>query len=76
MFDRIMENSMAIWLPLSAAYLVFLAGMIVKAIRHFRGPRRIPANRILPQQDYAASAPRRVAVESLARDWRPAGPIG
>jgi hypothetical protein len=39
MFDRIMENSMALWLPVSAAYLIFMARMIVMAFRHFRRAR-------------------------------------
>ncbi|HKP95316.1 MAG TPA: hypothetical protein VJ385_06120 [Fibrobacteria bacterium] len=36
MFDRIMENSMAIWLLVSALFPVFCFGTILKAILHFR----------------------------------------
>jgi hypothetical protein len=39
MFDRIMENSMAVWLLISAAYPVFLLAMLIKAFRHFRRMR-------------------------------------
>jgi hypothetical protein len=77
MFDRIMENSMALWLPVSAAYLVFLAAMIVKAFRHFRrararaygaGPERAFAS---PRAGYGRETAGRAA-ESRNRDWSPA----
>jgi hypothetical protein len=70
-FDRIMENTMAIWLPVSAAYLVFMAGMIVKAIRHFRRQRNVPAYTPGPRRAYAASGGG-TGAELRARDWTPA----
>ena len=36
MLDRIMENSMAIWILVSATYPIFLFGMIFKAVRRYR----------------------------------------
>jgi hypothetical protein len=42
MFDRIMENSMAIWILVSATYPIFLFGMIFKAFRHYRRLRALP----------------------------------
>ncbi len=41
MFDRIMENSMPIWLIVSAVFPIFLIGMIVKAILHLRRMRAL-----------------------------------
>ncbi len=43
MFDRIMENSMAIWILASATYPIFLFGMIYKAIRRYRQLHAEPA---------------------------------
>ena len=63
MFDRIMENSMAIWLLISAAYPVFLVVMLIKAFRHFR--------RLRAPVDYAAYAPEPVHA-SRRDDWTPA----
>jgi hypothetical protein len=39
MFDRIMENSTALWLLISAAYPIFLVSMVVRAVRHYRRTR-------------------------------------
>lgn len=36
MFDRIMENSMAMWMLVSALFPIFFFGTIIKAIIHFR----------------------------------------
>jgi hypothetical protein len=36
MFDRIMENSMAIWVLISAAFPVFAIGTLIKALLHYR----------------------------------------
>ena len=36
MFDRIMENSMAMWMLVSALFPIFLFGTIIKAVLHFR----------------------------------------
>jgi hypothetical protein len=36
MFDRIMENSMAIWMLISAAFPVFAIGTLIKAFLRFR----------------------------------------
>lgn len=84
MFDRIMENSMALWLPVSAAYFIFAAGMIVKAIRHFRRARAMSGHgpgperpRLAPTGRYGretADAPEAAGrgAGSRARDWSPA----
>lgn len=39
MFDRIMENSLPIWMLVSLAFPIFLVGTLIKAVRHFRKPR-------------------------------------
>jgi hypothetical protein len=84
MFDRIMETSMALWLPVSAAYLIFLAGMIVRAFRHFRRARGVPPYGSGPDRtrlstmgamggfgrETAAAAG--TGAESRTRDWSPA----
>jgi hypothetical protein len=79
MFDRIMENCTALWLPVSMAYLIFLAGMIAKAIRHFRRVRGAPAYTSGSVDGYRpppsgafGSAPHGMAAESRTRDWIPA----
>lgn len=41
MFDRIMENSMALWMLLSALFPIFFFGTIIKAILHFRRTRSL-----------------------------------
>jgi hypothetical protein len=65
MFDRIMENSMAVWLLISAAYSVFLVVTLVKALRHFR--------RLRAREAYLPYPPERLPVPSLGRDdWTPA----
>jgi hypothetical protein len=79
MFDRIMENTMALWLSVSAAYLFFMAGIIVKSIRHFRrsrgvlayptGPRRASAS--APGRAYA-TATELSGAEPRDGDWSPA----
>ena len=43
MFDRIMENSMAIWILVSATYPIFLFGMVFKAVRHYQRLHAAPA---------------------------------
>lgn len=63
MFDRIMENSMAVWLLVSAAYPVFLCAMLIKAVRHFRRTR-MPAA-------YAPTLPERRPAPR-PDDWTPA----
>jgi hypothetical protein len=84
MLDRIMETTMALWLPVSAAYLIFMLGMIAKAFRHFRRARGVPAygsgrdgTRLSPMgamggygRETAAAAG--TGAESRARDWSPA----
>ena len=42
MFDRIMENSMALWMLASAVFPIFLFGSLIKAFLHFRNLRRLP----------------------------------
>lgn len=77
MFDRIMENSMALWLPVSAAYLIFMAGMIVKAFRHFRRARGVPAYGRGPDRHFLSPVgsygrgSAGSAAESRSRDWSP-----
>jgi hypothetical protein len=39
MFDRLMENSMALWMLISGLFPVFLFGMIIKAYLHYRRTR-------------------------------------
>jgi hypothetical protein len=63
MFDRIMGNSMALWLLVSAAYPVFLVAMLIKAFRHFRRTR-VPVA-------YAPYAPEPVPAPGR-NDWTPA----
>jgi hypothetical protein len=63
MFDRIMENSMALWLLVSAAYPVFLLAMLIKAFRHFRRTRASVAY---------APYPREFAPPARHDDWTPA----
>jgi hypothetical protein len=63
MFDRIMENSMALWLLISAAYPFFLGATLFKAFRHFRRRRAAFA--------YAPPVPDRVP-SARADDWIPA----
>jgi len=63
MFDRIMENSMALWLLVSAAYPVFLLAMLIKAFRHFRR-QRAPAS--------YAPYPMETIPASRRDDWTPA----
>jgi hypothetical protein len=63
MFDRIMENSMALWLLISAAYPVFLLAMLIKAFRHFR--------RLRAPIRYAPY-PAEMAAPSQRDDWTPA----
>lgn len=63
MFDRIMENSMALWLLVSAAYPVFLLTMLIKAFRHLRRQRAPLA--------YVPYAPEPVHA-SRRDDWTPA----
>ena len=55
MFDRIMENSMALWLLVSAAYPVFLIAMLIKAFRHFRRLRAPVAYAPYPPEPVPAS---------------------
>ncbi|MDB5106585.1 MAG: hypothetical protein JWP91_4274 [Fibrobacteres bacterium] len=58
MFDRIMENSMAIWMLVSAVFPIFFFGTIIKAVLHFRRRRglleylpRIPVPQARFEQD-------------------------
>lgn len=63
MFDRIMENSMALWLLVSAAYPVFILAMLIKAFRHFRRARAPTGYAPYPAE----------IVTSIRRDdWTPA----
>ncbi|MDB5047458.1 MAG: hypothetical protein JWO30_529 [Fibrobacteres bacterium] len=41
MFDRIMENSMALWMLVSALFPVFCLGTLIKAVLHFRRTREL-----------------------------------
>lgn len=68
MFDRIMENSMAIWMLVSALFPIFFFGTIIKAIVHFR---RIKAPKEARQR--RESVPRRMLRENrvAADDWVP-----
>jgi hypothetical protein len=65
MFDRIMENSMAVWLLVSAAYPVFILAMLIKAFRHFRRTRAPAAYPPYP------SYPAEFATPSRRDDWTP-----
>jgi hypothetical protein len=64
MFDRIMENSMAIWMLVSLAFPIFLIGTLVKAVRHFRKPRWEPETEPFPAPVAARS---RIEID----DWVP-----
>ena len=68
MFDRIMENSMALWMLLSALFPIFFFGTIIKAIVHFR---RMKAHREIKQQ--LEFIPRHMLRENrvAADDWVP-----
>jgi hypothetical protein len=41
MFDRIMENSMALWMLVSALFPIFFFGTLIKAALHFRRMREL-----------------------------------
>jgi hypothetical protein len=41
MFDRIMENSMALWMLASALFPIFFFGTLIKAILHYRRTRKL-----------------------------------
>ena len=52
MLDRIMQNSMAIWMLVSGLFPIFLLGMVIKAYLHLRRLRvlvkSIPQTPIVP----------------------------
>lgn len=65
MFNRIMENSMAIWMLVSIAFPVFCFGTIIKAILHFRKSR-------IRAEYVSLPAMARSAVDAVAGDdWVP-----
>lgn len=41
MFDRIMENSMALWMLVSALFPIFFFGTLIKAVLHYRRMRAL-----------------------------------
>ncbi|GEM_PF-3589161 len=41
LFDRIMQNSMAIWMLVSGLFPIFLFGMLIKAVLHLRRIRQL-----------------------------------
>ena len=63
MLDRIMENSMAIWMLVSGLFPVFLFGMLIKAFLHHRRVRRMLES--IPE------SPRVPLAWSPADDWVP-----
>jgi hypothetical protein len=65
MFDRIMENSMALWMLVSALFPIFFFGTIIKAILHFRRTRALVRYR--EYQAILPALPERVNSE----DWIP-----
>jgi hypothetical protein len=65
MFDRIMENSMALWMLLSALFPIFFFGTIIKAILHFRRTRTLARYR-----EYLPNLPNREERVD-AEDWIP-----
>jgi hypothetical protein len=68
MFDRIMENSMALWMLLSALFPIFFFGTIIKAILHFRRTRSLTRYRdYLPGLTSVPAREDRVDAE----DWIP-----
>jgi hypothetical protein len=74
MFDRIMENSMAIWVLVSAAFPIFAIGTLIRALRHFRRLRAAYESYSAAPVSLArypeASLPRPVRV-SANDDWVP-----
>ena len=62
MFDRIMENSMALWMLVSALFPVFFFGTLIKAILHYRRTR-------LPREYVPAAPVPRPLLQS--DDWVP-----
>ena len=68
MFDRIMENSMAMWMLVSALFPIFLVGTIIKAVLHFRRMRALKRPRD-PGELFPAPISRHDRVES--EDWIP-----
>ena len=74
MFDRIMENSMAVWLLVSAAYPVFLCAMLIKAVKHFRARRPVPYGPFPREAALSRPEAEPALSESRARpdDWSPA----
>ncbi len=41
MFDRIMENSMPLWMLVSALFPIFFFGTLIKAVLHYRRMRAL-----------------------------------
>ncbi|MEO6097159.1 MAG: hypothetical protein ABIW76_16375 [Fibrobacteria bacterium] len=71
MFDRIMENSMALWMLLSALFPVVFFGTIIKAILHYRRTRSLARYR-----EYLSSIPRLASFRTNedrveTEDWIP-----
>jgi hypothetical protein len=65
MFDQIMENSMAIWMLLSALFPIFLIVMIARAVLHLRRLRAMVDN--MPEPPIATHS----WVEIESEDWVP-----
>jgi hypothetical protein len=65
MFDRIMENSMAMWMLVSALFPIFFFGTLIKAALHFRRMRAL--------KEQGEILPRPVLGEERveANDWVP-----
>ena len=75
MFDRIMENSMPMWMLVSALFPVFLFGTIIKAVLHFRKMRALemPMRPVHPGEIFAVPIARPITHRERAEsdDWIP-----
>lgn len=68
MFDRIMENSMALWMLVSALFPIFVFGTLIKAFLHYRRMRALE-RMVIPDEILPAQPLRHERVDS--EDWVP-----
>jgi hypothetical protein len=68
MFDRIMENSMAMWMLVSALFPIVFFGILIKAFLHYRRTRAI--QRTAEALQYAPPRPHARA-RAASEDWVP-----
>lgn len=71
MFDRIMENSMAMWMLVSALFPIFFFGTIIKAVLHFRRMRALKRIKGLGEDMETFTAPETREDRVQSEDWVP-----